>query len=239
MDYQAFVRRQHNKIFAQYAGSDAPKGGMGWYGTSTAFIGVPDLEWMLRYRPLIGIGGGGLSPFPAPREEAFVWRGRDGESELWVKAEDKAVSGTGPYASHWATFCSLQGVTGAPGPLNGRPMVIDHLFPETTAARRGIAFVRLVPVDARSNSLVGSTTEKFSAGQSGPKRPRTATGITMAKVSGFQESFRKAKSGATISQQLTAHLASEGYTFPADMRINVEHERELLAWLINVSRGVR
>lgn len=232
MDYPTFVRRQHNAIMTQFFRTDSAKNA----GVNLAFIAIPGLDWLSTIRPMLGPGGNWGALQGTPVSEALVWRGGDGESELWVRPEEKST-GSGRYGRYWAAFCAQQGVAGTPGPVNGRAMAVDHLFPETTAARRKLAYVRAVPVDARSNSLVGSGVEKAEANRGGKQRPRTATYITLAKVSGFQGSFARRNTGAGIASALIAYLKGLGYTVPATYAIDPAMEEELTAESIEWTRG--
>lgn len=231
MDYQSFVRRQHTTIMSQFFRTGPAKS----TDINIAFIAVPSLDWLSTKRPLVGPGGNWGALQGTTVSEALVWRGGDGESELWVRPEEKS-SGNGRYEKYWAAFCAQQGITGTPGPVGGRPMAVDHLFPETAAARREFAYVRAVPVDRRSNSLVGGGIERAEANRGGRHRPRTATYITLAKVSGFQGSFAQRHTGTSVATALIDYLKGMGFAVPAQYAIDPEMEKDLTAESIEWAR---
>jgi hypothetical protein len=222
MTYADFLRTQWQALVEEWLAE-----------VNTAFIALPDLGWLEHLAdPRRPGGGGGWSPLGdvAPGE-ALMRRDRQGRPQLWVKPEEKA-GGSGRYAAHWARFCALLGMPAPASSLGGRALAVDHLFPETAAARRGWALVRAMPVDARSNSLVGSTIEKAEAGRGGRARPRTASSITLAKVTGFQGSFARSQAAGAVAQALLAHIRHCGLRVPPDAFLPSGEEEKLVEWLI-------
>jgi hypothetical protein len=231
MDYATFLRGQWQTLLNQWLGIHPPG------GVNVAYIALPDIEALERLRQPHMPGGActwgplaNLSP-----TEALVRRDAAGQPELWVRPEEKD-SGSGRYAEYWARFASLFGFANPPSAVAGRDLAVDHLFPETAAARRGWLLVRAMPVDRRSNSLVGSTTEKVEAGRGGRNRPRTATSITLAKVTGFQGSFSKRNATGDVARALLAHIRTCGLTVPAGTMLPDNEEAGLMAWVIGTYR---
>jgi hypothetical protein len=228
MGYAGFLRAQRQALLDEWLGDSA--------GINTAYIALPDLSWLDRLAdPRQPGGGGGWSPLPdVSPTEALVRRDRRGRPQLWVRPEEKA-QGEGRYAGHWRRFARLYGEPVAPPP-GGRALAVDHLFPETAAARRGFALVRVMPVDLRSNSLVGSTIEAVEARRGGVLRARTATSITLAKVTGFQGSFARSHAAPDIAAALLAHIRGCGLVVPKDFATHVAQELQNMANLIGFFR---
>jgi hypothetical protein len=213
MDYASFLHQQIVTIVGQYFNNSG----------NSAWIGVPDLNWLTR-------DGANMQTLPGfALNEAAVRRSKDGSVELWCKPVDKtALKKAGKrddtYSRAWAEYTSMYAKTTPVSQLNGHDLQVDHLFPETAGARIGLTYVRLLPVDERPNRTVGSTIERAAAG---PKpgtfeRPRHATAFTMAKVSGFQPSLRRAFDSHAIAQALVEHLIALGYPVPAGALADVE-----------------
>lgn len=204
MDYASFLRLQAETIVQQF-----------FAHSNAAWIGVPDLGWLTQRQ---GMHGGKIAALPGfATAEAVIWRDATDRPELWVKPEEKADEGTGAYARAWRQFVQLTGHTAPLAELSGRKLAVDHLYPETAAARLGLSHVRVMAVDRRANSLLGSTTERAAAGpKTGSLRPRFATYFTLAKVSGFQGSFARRHGAAGVAQALLAYLREQGYPVPAD-----------------------
>lgn len=230
MEYATFLRRQWQALLDEWLGLTDPS------AINTAFIALPSLDWVDRLsRPEQPGGGGHWSPLPnvAPTE-ALVRRRRDGAPQLWVRPEEKA-GGSGRYAAFWNAFVVSQGLPAPPSSVNGRALAVDHLFPETAAARRGWLLVRAMPVDRRSNSLVGSAIERVEAQREGATRPRTATSITLAKVTGFQGSFARANDSGAVAAALLAHIRSCGLHVPPGTLLDTV-EADLVQGLIEFCR---
>ena len=199
MDYAAFLHQQTAAIVEQY-----------FANRNVAWIGVPDTGWLTRRQTMDGGHVVALPGFPAI--DAMIWRDDKDRAELWVRPEEKAVDGSDLYEHAWRQFVLLAANVEAVTMLAGRKLAIDHLYPETAGKRLGLALVRVMAVNLRSNSLVGSTTEKAAAGpKPGTLRPRFADSFTLAKVSGFQMSFARRNDSASIARALWAHLRAQGY----------------------------
>jgi hypothetical protein len=199
MDYTAFLHRQTAAIVEQYMGN-----------RNVAWIGVPDTGWLTRRQTMDGGRVVALPGFPAI--DALIWRDDKDRAELWVKPEEKAIDGSDLYERAWRQFTRLEGHVEPVSVVAGRMLAIDHLHPETAGKRLGLVLVRVMAVNLRSNSLVGSTTEKAAAGpKPGTLRPRFADAFTLAKVSGFQMSFARRNDSASVARALWAHLRAQGY----------------------------
>lgn len=226
MDYAQFVRVQQAAIIEQYF---AP--------TNRAWVAVPDTGWLGRRQTLEG--GRVEAMLGLPAADALVWRDDAGRYELWVKPEEKHKAGTDLYARAWSQFVKLVGKTTQAANVNGHDLAIDHLYPETAAARLGLSYVRVMAVDRRSNSLLGSTIETAAArDKTGSLRPRLASAFTIAKVSGFQGSFAKRHDSAGIATALLAWLRQQGYPVPST-QAGAELEQSLTASSIDWYRGTR
>lgn len=222
MAYADFVRAQHQAILDQWLGA-----------VNTAFIALPSEDWLTRLEnPAMPGGGGHWLPLAGfSPKHARCWRGTDGQRQLWVMPEEKS-KGSRLYAEAWAAFAALHGHSDVPSTIAGRAYAIDHLFPETAAARRGWVLVRAVPVDRRSNSLVGSTSEKVEARQGGRARPRTATSLTLAKVTCFQLSFARANDAHAVASALVSHILGCGLVVRPGAIESIAREIDLTAWRI-------
>jgi hypothetical protein len=194
MDYASFLHQQIVTIVGQYFNNSG----------NSAWIGVPDLNWLTR-------DGANMQTLPGfALNEAAVRRSKDGSVELWCKPVDKtALKKAGKrddtYSRAWAEYTSMYAKTTPVSQLNGHDLQVDHLFPETAGARIGLTYVRLLPVDERPNRTVGSTIERAAA-----------------KVSGFQPSLRRAFDSHAIAQALVEHLIALGYPVPAGALADVE-----------------
>ena len=225
MDYAAFLHAQAEAIVEQFFGP-----------YNIAWIAVPDLGWLARRQ---GMDGGHVTALPGfAAAEGVIWRDTQGRAELWVMPEEKADEGTGTYARAWRGFVQTVAHTTAAAEVNGQKLAIDHLYPETAAARLGLALVRVMAVDRRANSLLGSTTERAAAGpKPGSLRPRFATPFTLAKVSGFPGSFARRHDAGTVAQALLNHLRAQGYPVPAGALGALE--ADLTASTLEWFRGTR
>lgn len=222
MDYAGFLRAQHQALLDQWLAA-----------VNVAYIALPDEASLTELEDLRLPGGGGhWLPLPgfAPAE-ARRFRAADGRPQLWVRPEEKDA-GSGLYARAWAAFARVMGFPDTPSVVGGRRLAIDHLFPETAAARRGWLLVRVMPVDLRANSLVGATAEKVEAARPGRARKRTATALTIAKVTGFQGSFARRHDAHAVAAALVAHIQGCGLVVPAGALGLIEREIANTAWLI-------
>jgi hypothetical protein len=199
MDYASFLHQQVAALVEQY-----------FANTNIAWIAVPDLEWLTRRQSM---DGGQVTALPGfASDEGIIWRDAKGRVELWARAEEKATEGTDLYNRAWREFVKLNARTQPMSDVNGRKLQVDHLYPETAAARLGLSHVRLLPFDARPNRTVGSTVEKAAAGpKPGTLRPRFATPFTLAKASGFQQSFARRNNSADVARALWDYLKAQGY----------------------------
>lgn len=227
MDYATFLHQQAAAIVGQFFGD-----------YNIAWIGVPERSWLTRRQTM---DGGHVEALPgAAAEDAVIWRDTKNRAELWVKPEEKADEGTGAYARAWRQFVQLIAATTPVSELAGRKLAVDHLYPETAGARLGLSHVRVMAVDRRANSLVGSTTETAAArDKSGRLRPRFATYFTLAKVSGFQGSLARRNASGSVAQALFAHLRAQGYPVPANASPMASFEQELTASSLDWFRGDR
>jgi hypothetical protein len=225
MDYAAFLHLQAEALIQQFFAE-----------YNVAWIGIPDLGWLTRRQTL---DGGTVVSLPgATAQEAVIWRDSKNRAELWVKPEEKADDGIGAYARAWRQFVQLVGHTAPVGEVGHRKLAVDHLYPETAGARLGLSHVRVMAVDRRANSLLGSTTERAAAGgKPGTLRPRFATYFTLAKVAGFQGSFARRHGSASVAQGLLDYLRAEGYPVPAGALASLESD--LTAASLDWFRGER
>lgn len=227
MDYPNFLHAQAAAIVEQF-----------FAAYNIAWIAVPDTETLMRRQSFDH--GGQVANLPGmDATEAVVWRDSKNRPELWVRTEDKAINGTDLYARAWKAFVKqFAGVAPTPQ-AGGRALQADHLYPETAAIRADLNFVRVMAVDARSNVLLGSTTEKLAAGGKLGRagRPRSATYFTLAKVSGFQESFGKSKSASDVTAALLNFLRAKGYPVPKNATPDASLEHDLTTSKLNWFRG--
>lgn len=227
MTYAAFLRSQWQDLLDHWLGVEDR------LGLNTAWIAIPDVSWAVKLsEPGFPGGGGRWAALPgiAPNR-ALMRRDHKARPQLWVRPEEK-TEGDGAYAQYWRIFVDQLGYGEAASEVNGRKLAVDHLFPETAAARRGWLLVRAMPVDRRSNSLLGSTTEKVEANRDGVRRPRKATALTMAKVTGFQGSFARRNAPRAIAHAFLAHLRTCGLHLPPGYLLPDDEEAELIAGLI-------
>ncbi len=202
MDYAGFLRQQAATLIEQF-----------FADYNRAWIAMPDHDWFLRRASL---DGGRVGPLPGcTMAEAAVWRDAKGRAELWVRAEEKSAAGTGLYARAWRQFVLAEAGTGPTSSVDGMTLAVDHLYPETAAARLGMSHVRVMAVDRRANSALGATVEHAAAtDKPGSFRPRFATPFTLAKVSAFPGSFARQHSPDVAARALIAHMRSLGYPVP-------------------------
>jgi len=205
MEYATFLHAQAAAIVDQF-----------FADYNIAWIAVPDIATLMRRQTFDGGRVVALPGFAAA--DAVIWRDSKDRAELWVKSEDKTAGGTDLYARAWRQFVQLIAQTQAAATLNGRALQADHLYPETAAYRSDLTYVRVMAVDARSNVLLGSTTEKFAANAKPgtPGRPRSATYFTLAKVSGYQGSLALRNSADDVARSILAHLRAKNYPVPKD-----------------------
>jgi hypothetical protein len=226
MDYAGFLRQQEAAIVEQF-----------FANYNIAWIAVPDIDTLMQRQTF---DGGMVAALPGfGPDEGVIWRDRRDRAELWVKSEDKAADGTDLYARAWRQFVQVIAGTSPLPELAGRKLQADHLYPETAAFRADLNFVRVLAVDARSNVLLGSTTEKFAANSKPGTfgRPRSATYFTLAKVSGFQGSLAHRNASGSVAAALLAHLRARGYTVPSDATPDGSLEFELTTNTLNWFRG--
>ncbi len=198
MDYAAFVRRQQDVLLREFV--DNP---------GHCFIGIPSLSaFESRY-----FGSGSIRVLPgAALSEAFVWTRGPGSEELWVRPVDKSTSTNGKYRGHWEAFVRTLDAGEVTYRLGGQSQVIDHLLPETFAARQGYSHVRVVMIEKRGNSTVGSVVEKHMAQREDPGKSMLADWFTAAKASCFRGSFAKSVSNEQVMSDLRKHLTTRGFT---------------------------
>jgi hypothetical protein len=206
MEYAAFLHDQAAALVAQYFDTRF----------NAAFIAIAAPESLSRRQM---VDGGRIVTMPGyPASDALLWQDDKGRTELWVRTFDKTANPSDLYEHAWRDYVRVFAKTEMRTELNGRPMVIDHLYPETAAFRSKLAFVRLLAIERRPNSLVGSAIEKLAAGPKPGKdgRDRTATSFTLAKVSGFQGSFARRNAARDVMRALYGHLRAKGYPVPAE-----------------------
>ena len=216
-DYGGFVRARQDAFLREFI--DEP---------GHCFIGIPGLGAFAHRHQ----GSGSIRGLPGVAlPEAFVWSRGPGTEELWVQPFDKAVTQSGAYRDHWAAFVELLGAGEVAYSLGGRAQVVDHLLPETFAARQAYAYVRVTMVDYRGNATVGSVVEKSMAGREDPGHGMLADWFTVAKVSGFRGSFAQAVDAATVMAALSDHLAARGFRVPEGQEASLALCMEaILAW---------
>ncbi len=219
IDYAAFVRRQQDRLLSEFAKDPG-----------SCFIGIPDpAAFQHRYG-----GRGSVRALPGrPLNQALVWsQGPPGTEELWVRPFDKAVTDSGAYRAHWGAFVSDLGAGPVAYTLGGRAQVVDHLLPETFAARQGYSHVRVMMVDARGNTTVGSVVEKSMAGRENPGTSMLPDWFTLAKASCFRGSFAARVPAAEVMRALRDHLAARGFTLPEGEAEPAPHAMEaILGWV--------
>lgn len=231
MAYAAFLRRQWQDLLDHWLGLGDPA------GFNTAYIAIPDISWATKLsEPGFPGGGGRWSALPdIPPTTALLRHDARARPQLWVRPEEKS-EGSGAYASAWTAFVKQLGGGTVSPEVEGRKLAVDHLFPETAAARRGWLLVRVMPVDRRSNSLLGSTTEKVEASRGGVARLRKATALTIAKVTGFQGSFARRNTSEAIAAAFLAHLRACGLVVPPGILLPDDKEGGMIAGLIEFYR---
>lgn len=160
-------------------------------------------------------------------DEAIVWIGNKNcdnakkQPELWVKPKPKDQPSL--YREAWKKFSKIYG--GVDVIALDQTHHLDHLHPETTAAKENDSYVRLMPVPARSNILVGAVIEKVQAQNDYLTGGFVAYDITLCKVLGLNISFRKEISAKEIIDSICSELEKIGITTEA------EFQKSLYAWL--------
>lgn len=161
-----------------------------------------------------------------------VFQRSDGRRELWVKPHDKQKEKS-PYARYWRQFVALCQVDITNGPPD-YPTAVDHLFPETAAARAGIEWVRLMAVKARSNGVPAGIEKKLAKTITpDDARSHNASPVTILKITGFEASLSTFENGHAFADSFIKHIADLG--LKAFELANVE--RELIAARFNSSHS--
>lgn len=113
------------------------------------------------------------------------------EPECWCRPVEKAVE-KGPYERVWRAF-QKQFYNSDYNDAKGPQWQIDHLYPETAAARQSYAYVRLLPLDSVANGNIGRALEGFMARRAwdARKEARDLTYLTMAKITGWRGQITK------------------------------------------------
>jgi hypothetical protein len=214
MHYAEFVRAQQDSFIRGF-----------FQDPGTCLIVTPSIDKLLavrrnsNWRPL-----GATDP-----ANAFVYSGSDGD-ELWVRPFNKDT-GNGSYRRHWAQFVAQQGVDVQSGVVDGRQQHVDHLLPETFAAARGFSHVRVLAVDSRSNTTVGSTIERSMTQRVNPGKSLLADWFSVAKAACFLGSFRRDLPAAQVMAELRKHLATRGFVITSAMEPTVAHSMQaILDW---------
>lgn len=220
MNYSAFVRLQQDQLIRSFLDDPA-----------NCFIGIPGLDAFQKRH----FGAGSWRPLGAVSPSiAVIYNGPSATNELWLKPYDKAQTADGSYRKLWATYVETMQVDGISDQVDGRTQNVDHLLPETFAARQGYALVRVVAVDTRSNLTVGSTIEKSMANRTNPGCSFLADWFTIAKASCFRGSFSAKTTARDVMSDLRRHLATRGFPLPAHLQdIDSQSMEAILEW----SRG--
>ncbi len=219
MEYSAFVRDQQDTLIREFLTDQA-----------CCWVGVKSLEHFVRPNPLPH-GAWRTLGETIPPAEAVICKRPSGNDELWVRPKDKGASAGDAYRTYWNSFLREQAVVGIADTIRGRMQHIDHLLPETFAARNGYAYVRVMAVDARSNQTVGSTVEKSMANRVNPGGSFLADWFTVAKASCFHGSFAASVDENVVMEALLKHLGTRGFTVPPELRKRwLESMKTILEW---------
>lgn len=189
------------------------------WATDLAQVAFIDDASMARYS--VGAGGPGKW-VPLGRckpEYVRVFQREGGQSELWVKPFPKRKK-KGRYASYWRKFCKFSGVE-EPYNLIGRVVVVDHVFPETAAVISDLAWVRVVAIAHEANSLTIHF-EKMLARMGENPRSRTATSLTIAKISGLPHRLSSFPTGRDFAVALIDHLGALGINLNGPPELEVD-----------------
>lgn len=132
------------------------------------------------------------------------------EPECWCRPVDKGQS-KGPYVRVWRAFQRQFYNSDYQAEKDASRWAIDHLYPETAAAREGHAYVRILPVDAVANRNIGTAVERFMARRA---HRATTTGhdltyLTMAKIAGWRGRIDNPVSWKTV-YDLVSHVVATG-----------------------------
>ena len=156
-----------------------------------------------------------------------------------MRAVDKVKSvGSFSYTKCWNSFAISCGVEN-PRSI-GSDWQVDHVYPETSAARRDWGFVRIMPVMRKANAGVGASLEALLAGISPEdhKGGWIANWYTIAKITGFQGTFAKKDVGdMDLAKQLVAHVSCIYPNLKTLNQNTIEWETEKLAETIASVRG--
>ncbi|GAN69575.1 hypothetical protein [Acetobacter orleanensis] len=160
-------------------------------------------------------------------DDAIVWIGNknsdnvEKQPELWVKPNSKDEPSL--YREAWKKFSRIYG--GVDVTELDQIHHLDHLHPETTAAKNKDSYVRLMPIPARSNILVGAVIEKVQAQNDYLTGGFTAYDITLCKVLGLDISFRREISADEIIDTICLELEKVKITTDDEL------QKALYAWL--------
>lgn len=171
--------------------------------------------------------------------DAYVYEHHDGKKELWVRATDKRTKlGSFDYVRCWNSFAKMHGVED-PSSI-GSDWQVDHVYPESSASRRELHLVRVMPVPRKGNAGVGASFEallaKYLPGEH--KGGWVASWYTIAKVTGFQGTFNKILiSDTDLANQLINHLIALYPDLGIWRQATVNDERQRLIELIGFCRG--
>lgn len=132
------------------------------------------------------------------------------EPECWCRPVDKSQA-SGPYERVWRAFQKQFYNSDYNSERNPSRWAIDHLYPETAAAREGFIYVRLLPLDAVANSAIGAAVEAFMARQaaSSTKIAHDLTYLTLAKLSGWRGKLENPVEWRTVYQMIE-HIVTNG-----------------------------
>ncbi len=195
MEYEKFLRQQWQSLYDEWINNSGHR--------NIAFHTDEQREKSTQ-RGHPGDGGRWVNLGRCDPRKARVYEGPSGDRQLWVRPADKTRKPSAAYRRYWRRFVRSQGVR-EPYTYFGKIFPVDHLFPETAAARTGLEWIRVVPVKARSNALVSFLEKKRAAKTENP-RPHTADYITMVKVTGFEKSLISFPNGHEFACQFMLHL---------------------------------
>lgn len=216
--YAKFVRAQQDAVLREF-----------FEDPGNCFVGIPDTD---AFKKRYG-GKGSVRPLPGnvAISKAFIRSRGPGTDELWVRPYDKALKKNGTYRNFWEAFVASQNGGTVSFSIGGRAQAVDHLLPETFAARQGYGYVRVIMIDYRANATVGSTVEASMARRETPGKSMLADGFTAAKASCFHGSFATAAAPTSVMAALRAHFANRGFTVPPAMEAEFAQSLEqILAW---------
>jgi hypothetical protein len=189
-------------------------------GEASAWIAIDSLDRMTALSRTPGMAeiAGRLEVLSSriPPTRAFV-RVQQNEPELWIDPELDRKTCRSYYAAFAKAWLDL------PGRPSGEDFNIDHLFPQAPALKDGMAYVRLMAVEAEPNQIAGATLEQEMTNRAervaSGKVIRHATWMTLGKAAGFVgwEALPESDPAAndTVVTRLFAHLAARGINPPA------------------------